>query len=121
MVAIEAVTEFKHIRTKLATDWEKPDRMPRFARFIRRLDASPGYSDKLRLVREWYIEFAPDGSPWREVGLDSKGEPIVAGPTEIDYGFWLDTSMRIGDFEDDPITVEEFELKWKQSGAKEIE
>ena len=111
---------FRHIRTKLATDWPEPEPGLQ-SRLLQWIDVNPGYSDKLYLIREWYVEFAPDGTPWREIGLDSEGVPVLAGPSETDYGFWLDTSMRLDDFVGEPITPEEFERKWAMSGVRELE
>ncbi len=80
-------------------------------------EANPGYKKKMHLIREWYIEFDGDENPWREIGLDAEGAPVIAGPSERDYGFWLDTNMKRSDFEGDEIGLDEFEQKWKASGV----
>lgn len=68
-------------------------------------------------MRWWYIEFNDDDLPWREIGLDSDGAPVLAGPSRQDYGFWLDTNMCFNDFEGELIEQGEFEAKWQQSGV----
>ncbi len=71
----------------------------------------------MHLVREWLIEFGDDGLPWREIGLDESGAPVLAGPDARNYGFWLDTNMTIKDFDGEPVAEEEFERIWKLSGV----
>ncbi len=109
-----------YIRTKLATDWAKNDaKVVSAAKMLLAFipKANPGYDKKMHLIREWYVEFDNDGNPWREIGLDEHGAPVVAGPTERDYGFWLDTHMKRGDFEGDVISREMFEQKWQATGV----
>lgn len=63
-----------------------------------KIDANPTYRNKMHLVKAWLIEF--DGNePDREIGLDAHGNPVLAGPTTVDYGFWLDTNMVYENFE----------------------
>ncbi|OUR65668.1 hypothetical protein A9Q79_01360 [Methylophaga sp. 42_25_T18] len=73
---------------------------------------NPDYENKFILVHEWLIEFDEDGHPDREIGLNTEGKPVIAGPDERNYGFWLDTNMRINDFENNEISSEYFETKW---------
>jgi hypothetical protein len=113
-----------YIRTTLATDWPKEQATDGvvvrvFKTFIP--EANPGYSEKMHLVRSWYVEFDSDDNPWREIGLDAQGAPVIAGPSERDYGFWLDTNMKRNDFEGDPIDQNEFEKKWIETGVSEPE
>ena len=100
------------IPTKLATDWSKPEPGLQ-SRLLKWIDVNPGYSDKMHLIREWYVEFAPDGTPWREIGLDSEGVPVLAGPSETDYEFWLDTRMRLDDFTGEPTSTNALPLNNK--------
>ncbi len=86
--------------------------------------ANPGYDSKMHLVKKWLIEFEEeDGEllPWREIGLDSKGTPVLAGPDKQNYGFWLDTNMKYEDFEGESIDVGEFEKIWDLTGVEAIE
>jgi hypothetical protein len=110
------------IRTTKATNWKKP--IPTISERITKLflsivpRANPGYESKLHLVHEWLIEFDDEGLPNREIGITKKGEPVIAGPSEKNYGFWLDTNMSIADFCGDPLTEYEFETTWKEAQEK---
>ena len=109
-----------YLRTKLATDWAEPGGGTAKSLLASLApEANPNYKDKWHLIREWHIEFDDDDSPWREIGLDSAGVPVLAGPSHEDYGFWLDTNMRFGDFTGEPIEREEFDKKWAQAGGTE--
>ncbi len=84
----------QYLRTKLGTKWKEDKELS--VRILEKLfwfvpKANPGYEGKLHLVKEWLIEFDGD-SPFREIGIDHRGKPVLAGPSEKDYGFWLDTS-----------------------------
>jgi hypothetical protein len=110
------------IRTTKATDWKKPH--PTISERITKLflsiipSANPGYDSNLYLVREWLIEIDDDGRPNREIGINRKGEPVIAGPSEENYGFWLDTNMSIADFCGEPLSEYEFEEIWKKAVDK---
>ena len=109
-----------YLRTKLATDWpEKESVSVKVARLLLVFvpEANPSYHKKMHLIREWYIEFDGDENPWREVGLDAEGTPVIAGPSERDYGFWLNTNLKRRDFEGHEISRDEFEQKWTASGV----
>ncbi len=80
-------------------------------------EANPGYEGKIHLVKKWVIEFDSEGNPNREVGLNEKGNVVLAGPSERDYGFWLDTNMKFGDFTGEEVSKEEFEVAWKESAT----
>ena len=105
------------LRTRIAIDWDDPAGDGGLAKMLRRLlpEANPGYREKMRLVDSWYIEFTDDGLPYREIGVDVNGIPIVAGPSSTDYGFWLDTNMIRSDFEGIEIDEPEFEALWAQA------
>lgn len=103
--------QVRFIRTQLATGWSVPgDGL--FAKLLRRVSANPDYERHLHRVAEWFVEFDENGCPGREVGLDAAGKPVIAGPDDENYGFWLSTNMRFGDFKGDRITQEAFEEKW---------
>ena len=78
-------------------------------------EANPGYRNKMHLVDAWYIEFTDDGLPYREIGVDANGSPVLAGPSSEDYGFWLDTNMTRSDFDGVEVDQEEFEALWSQA------
>lgn len=105
----------RYLTTKLATDWgpqseRKTTILERVLWFIPR--ANPSYDAKLERVDRWVIEF-PDGkNPEREIGLDSDGDPVLCGPSEVDYGFWLDTNMTFDDFEGEETAQADFDQLW---------
>ena len=107
-----------YLRTKLATDWAEPAGDGLLIKVMRSFipEANPGYRDKMHLIDSWYIEFDEQGLPGREVGVDAAGQTIVAGPSSVDYGFWLDTNMRFSDFDCDEIEKHVFEALWEQAG-----
>jgi len=102
----------RYLRTKLGTDHNDADFLIEdFAGKLKsRLNANPDYD--LSLVREWLIEFDVDNYPGREIGLTSNGTPVLAGPDDRNYGFWLDTNMRFDDFVGNAISSIEFNEKW---------
>ena len=111
----------------MATDWPKKE--PWQVKVIKTIlffipKANPGYDSKMHKVKKWLIEFdKEDGEllPWREIGLDSKGNPVLAGPDKKNYGFWLDTNMKYEDFDGEPIGKDEFEKIWNLSDVEALE
>jgi hypothetical protein len=102
------------LRTKIGTDTTRPSWWDRLVAID---TVNPSYRGKHHLIHSWLIEFDDEGQPWREIGLDESGAIVVAGPSAIDYGFWLDTNMRRSDFTGEPITEEYFEQMWATSGV----
>lgn len=104
-----------YLRTKTGTDFEEGEPFGvivlRFILFFIP-EANPGYRNKMHLVREWLIEFDENGMPYREIGLNQTGEPILAGPDERNYGFWLDADLTLKDFEGKEISKDEFMKIW---------
>jgi hypothetical protein len=107
---------------RLATHWPPSARPRWFLRWLLRLveavEENKNYRPHLETLDKWWVEF-PDGDeePWREIGFDERGEPVFAGPSTRNYGYWCDTNMTLSDFEQqDPtlleITAENFELAW---------
>ena len=74
----------------------------------------------MHLVDEWMIEFDEYNNPIREIALDSKAYPVFGGPSEENYGFWLDTNMKYSDFIGNEVESSEFEKLWVTSGVKDI-
>lgn len=78
--------------------------------------ANPDFDDKIFSVAEWYLEFDDEAEPGREIGLDVNGQVIVKMPDERNYGFWLDTCMKLEDFKRQfqlqPISEHEFNDLW---------
>ena len=89
------------------------------ARFLDRFDANSDYNHKL--VQKWYVEFGDDDYPCREIGLDRNETPVLAGPNDRNYGFWLDTNMKFDDFERIEITAEQFKEKWNDWTDRQVD
>lgn len=106
----------RYIRTQLATDWPEPSG-GLFATLLRRVSANPGYGPHLHRVAAWLIEFDDDGIPGREIGLDETGRPVLAGPDDENYGFWLDTTMTLVDIGGESIPQATFEETWNAWNA----
>ncbi len=108
----------KYLRTHQATSF--PEKEDRSTKLIRLLlfwipDGIPDYKNKMHLIKEWLLEFNDQGYPNREIGLDAKGKPVVAGPDDRNYGFWMDTNMMVDDFDkDDTIDEEMFSKFWNE-------
>jgi len=105
-----------YMRTKMATDFEAKESFG--TKIIRMLlffipEGNPGYREKLHLVNEWFVEFDEENMPYREIGLNSNGTPVLAGPDKKNYGYWLDTNMTLKDFEGEEISKAEFEKLWE--------
>jgi hypothetical protein len=107
-----------YIRTRLATGW--PEKEPFAVKvmyamlfFIPR--SNPDYDKKMHLLHEWLVEFDESGLPDREIGLDANGKAVLAGPDARNYGFWLDTNMRLQDFKDrEEIDGDKFNACWNE-------
>ena len=109
-----------YLRSNKATDWEQPSFFGKLLRpILKSLTANPDYEMAFPDIAEWLIEFDEDEMPNREIALDKEGVPIVAGPNERNYGFWLDTNLKLNDFENKVIERNYFESKWKEFHGKE--
>jgi len=100
-----------YLKSNKATDWKKQSLL---SRLMKRSTANPDYENVFSEVAEWLIEFGDDQLPEREIGLNSAGVPVLAGPNERNYGFWLDTNMKFSDFENEVIKKAYFEQKWNE-------
>ncbi|MBN0989906.1 hypothetical protein [Amphritea pacifica] len=107
-----------YLKSSKATDWGKPSLL---SRLMQRLSANPDYEKAFPDVSEWLIEFGEDQLPGREIGLNSAGVPVLAGPNERNYGFWLDTNMKLSDFGNEVIDRAFFEEKWNEFYSKNIQ
>ena len=107
----------------MATDWPEKEKwstkLIRWALFFIP-EANPGYKKKMHLIKEWLIECDEEGNPCREIGLDNSGRPIIAGPSEKNYGFWCDSNITIESFSGEAIDPLKFESLWKESRVKEL-
>ncbi len=114
----------KYLRTKLATEWPEKSADASLAtrlwrKFELKILSNPTYHTRMHLVKEWLIEF--DGEkPGREIGLGEDGKPVLAGPTTVDYGFWLDTNMHYSDFKGTPLKQSEFIRYWVDSATLRV-
>lgn len=102
------------LRTQLGTDFRALTKWEKLRSFE---TANPSYRGRCHLVRCWLIEFDNEGLPGREIGLDENDAAVMAGASEIDYGFRLDANMRYPDFTGDPVAAEFFEKMWAASGV----
>lgn len=58
--------------------------------------SNPDFEDFYQKVQFWVLEVGlVDGAPLREVGFDSDGLPIVAGPIGRNRGLWVDSHTKI--------------------------
>ena len=109
---MELILSKRFIKTTLGTGGDKPSVISML--LSRLFSSNPDYDEKLHLVCYWYIEF-DDMLPWREIGVDNSGQPVLSGPDTSNYGFWLDTAMTYDDFSGEPISKDEFEELWNTS------
>jgi hypothetical protein len=110
----ELTVLMKFLRTQLGTDFREPSSW--WGRFTSFESANPTYRGKYQRVRSWLIEFDEVEKPAREIGLDEAGSVVMAGPSKVDYGFWLDIGMRFADFNGEQLAPEYFEEMWAASG-----
>lgn len=110
----------RFIKTALATNWpaKESSGKPLIEGLLTRVIPEANPDHPFHLVRVWLIEFDDDGVPSREIGLDASGEPVLAGPDDRNYGFWLDTNMRFYDFVGDDVSAEVFERLWLSMKSK---
>jgi hypothetical protein len=109
-----------YIRTKEATGWSRADFQDWRARFLRAVlffipNANPDHEKLYPEVSEWLLEIDEKGRPNREIGLDSKGQSLLAAPDEKNFGLWTDSPSILDPQQYDQVTKEEFEEKWRQA------
>lgn len=98
----------------MATDWDEC-RGGWLSRVFGSLRANPDYDRVMHLLNSWLVEFDKEGLPGREIGLDVKGNVLFFGPDDTNYGFWLDTNLKLEDFEGEEVDIKEFEDIWSGS------
>jgi hypothetical protein len=74
--------------------------------------ANPDFEGLYSKVAKWWVEIDPAGRPQRELGFDSEGEAVVAGPFGRNMGFWTDSLMVFDEKEYKVVPCEEFESAW---------
>lgn len=100
------------LRKKRRSPWGKL-----LDKLYKMLCANPDFDDKILYVAQWFVEYDEEyNESWREIGLDINKNIIVKMPDERNYGFWLDTNMKLENFKKEfdiqMITKEEFEDLW---------
>lgn len=80
--------------------------------------ANPELEAHYQSVRLWWIELDDNGTPQREIGFDSSGNPLVAGPIGRNMGFWTDSSMVFVTEDYEAVSPEQFEEVWSRIEAK---
>ena len=74
---------------------------------------NPDFDDLYPKVETWLIELDEETSVAnREIGLDSKKEPIVLAPWGCNFGLWVDSVVNLKQIAYEELTEEEFEMKW---------
>lgn len=79
--------------------------------------ANPLFENRFELVKIWLLEIENEsGFINREVGLNENEDCIIILPFKNNYGYWLDTNMRLEDLKSQffitEITEFLFEKKW---------
>lgn len=91
------------------SDWrEKLFRMVFF--FIP--SANPDFDSLFPKVRRWYVEVDEAGNATREIGFDSHGQAITAGPWDRNFGFWTDSPGPFPVESSEQLSAVDFEQKW---------
>lgn len=82
----------RYYSTTLGTNWPPPDWKIRLIYtvfwFIPR--ANPDFERFLPDIKLWYLEVDDEFYPCREIGMDENGDPVSAGPSGRNWGFWTD-------------------------------
>ena len=82
---------------------------------------NPDFEALISEVKEWLVELNEEGVPEREVGINQNGVPIMKMPWKKNYGFWTDSNLKRGDFENlfqpEEIEASVFEDYWNTYGG----
>src|SRR2546423_523081 len=79
--------------------------------------ANPNLEAHFQSVRLWWIELDDRGIPQREIGFESSGSPVVAGPIGEDMGFWTDSPMMFVVEDYEAVPLGRFEEVWSRIEA----
>jgi len=79
--------------------------------------ANPDFENHIGNVYYWLVECDRlDGTPQREIGVDSQGQVIMIIPFKNNYGYWTDNNLNFEDFKERfhaiEIPKELFEQNW---------
>jgi hypothetical protein len=82
--------------------------------------ANPEFDPKLGEVQTWFIEYDSNADYVnREVGVDRNSKVIVKLPLRNNYGYWLDTDLKLDDYKKnftvEDITPSLFQNLWEQN------
>lgn len=85
--------------------------------------ANPDFEGKIQDVQQWIIEVDDEeGTPQREIGLDSQGNVMMIMPWKDNHGFFTDSNVRVEElaksYEIDFVDKDYFEHLWATFGAK---
>jgi hypothetical protein len=108
------------IATTLATQLNaEKSRDPLVARVLKMLlpAANPELDGAYKWVCLWWIEIDDQGTPQREIGFDSAGSPVVAGPFGPNMGYWTDSPMTFEHGEYEAVSPDSFERVWSSVEA----
>jgi hypothetical protein len=73
----------------------------------------PNLDNYWEQTKIWWLEIDRDGTPQREIGFDSQGQPIVIGPIGGNSGFLLDSCDNWKDSKEDSVeAAKKFEITW---------
>ncbi len=82
-------------------------------------EANPDYDNKIDEVKFWVVGISKESNlPYREIGLNEEGKPIMIMPDDRNYGYWTDNNLKKEDFEShfktEEISEEEFNELWNE-------
>ena len=93
------------------------------AGFLRRAlpAANPDFHDIYERVVTFHVELDSDGSPERELGLDSSGRIVFIAPWRENLGVILDSYSETFDSSKfEQISAEQFEQEWKSYNSQPV-
>jgi hypothetical protein len=80
--------------------------------------ANPDNEKFYPLIKKWCLEIDDNGEPVREIGIDTKGEPLFAAPDKRNVGFWTDSDKTFNLNELEIVSAEQFEQLWHKICSK---
>ena len=94
-----------------------------FAGFLRRVlpAANPDFDNIYERVVVFHVELDADGSPERELGIDSSGRVVFIAPWRENLGVILDSySDPFDSSKFEQIPAEQFEQEWKSYDSQPV-